>query len=1220
MKLENILSMIGEFRMGTEKLNEINSKPQTKDEIKLACTDEMNQYLSQLKTQAEHCYLLAREARNKGMDPTLEPEIIMTEDLAARVEGLVGPEGIATRIREVAKEVSSREMLSLTIAQELVKELSKKNRQQAVEQAVRTGLAILTEGVLVAPIEGIAKVDIEKNPDGTEFISLFFAGPIRSAGGTGQAMSVLIADMVRRAMDMDRYKPLQAEIERMKEEVSLYHRRMHLQYEPTPHEIELLVNSCPVCIDGEGTEDEEVSGYRNIPRIKTAKIRGGACLVLAEGMCLKAAKLQKIVKQLGIDGWEFIDSIANKTLKKGTENKSEKTKTGIQNDEFDQDVDGELTEELDEDFDQKPDFNLDNVPSSDEPRVKPLKKYIRDSLAGRPVFSNPSQKGGFRLRYGRARTTGLAALAMNPVTMYLLGEFLAIGTQLKIERPGKAGVTTSCDQLEGPIVVLEDQTLTQINTMQECKEYRDRVERIIDLGEILIPFGEFVENNHELVPGAFDILWWQNELEDKLVNRSNDSEGKLNNEMYQKYLKTDVPNAIEGFEISRKFSIPLHPAYNLFWHDFTTAAILKLRQYIHEHGKFDGEVLFLSDNKEIREIITELCVFHELETTKDLIKIKFHAYTILQCLGLDDELNYKLGSTENTIKISGETVELQNLEVLDLVSKLSGVDVKARAPTRIGASMGRPEKAKERKMKPAVHALFPLGNSGGTQRLIKTAAENSKISIEAGLRRCTKCGNQTILTFCNCGGHSVSIMKNGNMRMPENIFKKDIPIKEMVSTAQRRLNLPSMPDVKGVIGLISQNKTPEPLEKGILRAKHGVYVFKDGTVRFDMTDVPLTHFKPAEIGTSIEKLHDLGYNRDHKGELLTDPDQIVELKPQDIVPSKSCGEYLLKVSKFIDELLVKFYGMESFYNAATSSDLLGQIVMGLSPHTSGAVLGRLVGYTQSQVGYAHPFYHAAKRRNCDGDEDCVMLLLDGLLNFSQEYLPGTRGGYMDAPLVFMTYINPNEIDKEAQNIDIASRYPLEFYRAAENYAKPKELENVIETVGDRIGTCGQFEGFGFTFDTGDINIGPAKTAYTRLDSMIDKMEAQLKLADQIRAVDAGFVAARVIESHFLPDMIGNLRSFSKQTFRCPKCRAKYRRIPLRGVCTHEKGDGNICGNNLIMTVHKGGVTKYLKISKEIAVRYNVPKYTHQRILLNEKAIDSTFENDKVKKFTLDEFM
>ena len=270
-------------------------------EINLNCSDEMAKYFSELKMKADLGFHIASTARAKGLDPKLEVEIIMTEDLAARVEGLVGPKGIAKRIREVAGTVPSREVLSLTIAEELVKEMSKTDRQKAVEQAVRTGLAILTEGVLVAPIEGIAKVEIEPNHDGTEFLSIFFAGPIRSAGGTGQAMSVLIADVVRRGLGLARYKPTQAEIERMKEEMSLYHRRQHLQYEPTPLEIELILSSCPVCVDGEGTEDEEVSGYRNIARIKTTKIRGGACLVIAEGLCLKAAKLQKIIRQ--VNSW-----------------------------------------------------------------------------------------------------------------------------------------------------------------------------------------------------------------------------------------------------------------------------------------------------------------------------------------------------------------------------------------------------------------------------------------------------------------------------------------------------------------------------------------------------------------------------------------------------------------------------------------------------------------------------------------------------------------------------------------------------------------------------------------------------------------------------------------------------------------------------------------------------------------------------------------------------
>ena len=54
--------------------------------------------------------------------------------------------------------------------------------------------------------------------------------------------------------------------------------------------------------------------------------------------------------------------------------------------------------------------------------------------------------------------------------------------------------------------------------------------------------------------------------------------------------------------------------------------------------------------------------------------------------------------------------------------------------------------------------------------------------------------------------------------------------------------------------------------------------------------------------------------------------------------------------------------------------------------------------------------------------------------------------------------------------------------------------------------------------------------------MIDKMETQLELARIIRAVDERDVAERVINTHFLPDLIGDMRAFSRQKVRCVKCK------------------------------------------------------------------------------------
>jgi DNA polymerase II large subunit len=189
-----------------------------------------------------------------------------------------------------------------------------------------------------------------------------------------------------------------------------------------------------------------------------------------------------------------------------------------------------------------------------------------------------------------------------------------------------------------------------------------------------------------------------------------------------------------------------------------------------------------------------------------------------------------------------------------------------------------------------------------------------------------------------------------------------------------------------------------------------------------MIDVPVTHFKPKEIYTSWEKLYQLGYEKDVFGQELNSNEQILELFPQDIIPSLNAEEHLMSTCNFVDDLLVRFYKMDPFYNVETIGDIVGSLAIGLAPHTSLGVLCRIIGWTAASAGYAHPLFHAAKRRNCDGDDPSIMLLLDGLLNFSRAILPSGRGGQMDAPLVLSTRINPSEIDKEALNVDCSWNY------------------------------------------------------------------------------------------------------------------------------------------------------------------------------------------------------
>ena len=412
--------------------------------------------------------------------------------------------------------------------------------------------------------------------------------------------------------------------------------------------------------------------------------------------------------------------------------------------------------------------------------------------------------------------------------------------------------------------------------------------------------------------------------------------------------------------------------------------------------------------------------------------------------------------------------------------------------------------------------------------------------------------------------------------------------------------------------MISEDKFPEPLEKGILRAKNGVFTFKDATIRHDSTNLPLTHFIPKEVGVTPEKLRQLGYTEDIHGQPIENDDQIVEIKVQDVVISENCAEYLINVSKFIDDLLENFYELDRFYNVKTKEDLVGQLVVGLAPHTSAGVLGRIVGFTKALCCYAHPYFHSAKRRNCDSDEDSIMLLMDALLNFSKVYLPSTRGGKMDAPLVLSSRIDPEEIDDESHNIDAMSRLPMELYEKTLNFEKPSDVLDLVDNVKKRIGTPEQYHGLIFSHNTSSIHSGPKQCLYKMLPTMKEKVEGQISLAEEIRAVDQRGVVEGVLMSHFLPDMAGNLRAFSRQKVRCPKCNKKYRRMPLSGECT--------CGGNLILSISKGSVIKYLGISNELAKRYPIDPYLVQRIELIESGINSLFESDKSKQSSLDVFL
>lgn len=1102
----------------------------------LIASNEMEAYFEDLEKKADSCYTLVEKVRKAGFDPSDSPEIPRAKDLAERVEAQVGPEGIAPRIREVAEE-NDRESTALIIAKELAGKLkSELGLEKALEQAVRTSLSILTEGVLVAPTEGVVKVSTLENSNKTKCASIYYAGPIRAAGGTAQALSVLIADVVRRELDLDPYIPTPAEIERYKEEIPLYKRAVNLQYVPSPEEIHTIVTSCPICVTGERTDKLEVAGNRDLPRVETNSLRGGACLVLAEGLCLKAAKVLKHVDKLGISGWDFLRTYTEKKRKSAS---------------------GDVKEH----------------------------KYLKDVLAGRPIFAFPDKPGSFRLRYGRSRTAGLASMSLHPSTMLIVDSFAAIGTQLKLQLPGKATASTPCDTIEGPSVILENGTFTRLDDYNLALKFVNQVKEIVDLGELLIPVGEFLENNHPLQPSGWCDEWWDSLVSSKDI-------GKYNGDYSFSSL----------YNFCKENDLPLHPKYTYNWGDLDYNEILDLRNQLVRNG---SEVVKNRFSKIYKEIFVKLGMFFRIED--NVIVLDEGYYPLITLLGIK-EIDGKLLASE---------LDNYSDDSLTLLSDLSEVLIKCKSPTRIGASMGRPEKANERRLKPPPHVLFPLGDSGGNQRLINTALKErpyrrgftqgklGSIEMVTQLRYCKNCNKETISLRC-C--KSLTMVK-------EDAKRRIVDVSEIVTKAMNNTKVGIMPKVKGIKELKSGPKIPESLEKGILRSKYDLRVYKDGTLRYDMIDLPITHFYPKEIGLSVEKALELGYSKDIDGKKLESEDQLLELKVQDLIVSKNAGPWLVKVANFVNDELVKLYDSEPFYNVTANSvmhELIGSLLICLSPHTSAGVLGRLIGFTSAKAQYGHPFFHAAKRRNCDGDEDSIMLLLDGLLNFSDSFVPTTRGGTMDIPRVLSTRIDPMEIDSEAHNVELNSEYPLEFYEHSEKSSNPTEVLEYLDIVSKRLESPEQYEGYSFTHSSSSINLGPNESRYVTLDSMKSKAIASLELAKKTRASDASYVAEQTIEKHFIRDIIGNLRSFSTQGVRCKKCNTKYRRPPLKDTCS--------CGGLLQLNISPASVAKYRQIAGEIAETYGSRKFIRQRLELAFSAIEETLENEQIKQMDLGAFL
>ena len=327
---------------------------------------------------------------------------------------------------------------------------------------------------------------------------------------------------------------------------------------------------------------------------------------MCEGLVLKAPKILKYTNALNIDGWSWLNE-----------------------------------------------FIQEN--NEEEEEIKPSYKFLGDVLAGRPILGLPMHQGGLRLRYGRSRLGGLATTSIHPATMRALAGFLITGTQMKYERPGKATVVTPCETIDGPYVQFKDGTARRILNEDEIPiglpiDADWPIQKVWDLGELLVPVGEFIENNHPIIPSPYVSEW------------------------HEKVIEKYPESFIDALNHSRSKNVPMAPEYVAHFSMATAEEIKKLLDNI----KIDlcKGIAYISEDC--------LEIAYKININVGIEKNQYYLY--------GDKISVLLNVYSKNKLFKGDINSFSN--GFEYVRNLSDYNIRNNITSFIGARMGKPEGAK----------------------------------------------------------------------------------------------------------------------------------------------------------------------------------------------------------------------------------------------------------------------------------------------------------------------------------------------------------------------------------------------------------------------------------------------------------------------------------------------------------------------------------------------
>ena len=526
-----------------------------------------------------------------------------------------------------------------------------------------------------------------------------------------------------------------------------------------------------------------------------------------------------------------------------------------------------------------------------------------------------------------------------------------------------------CDTVEGPIVELTDGTLTAVNEPARAARAPPRVRRLVDLGEILVAFGEFLENNRALVPGAYSLAW---HLEELAAAGATDRAG--------------APTIVRGGGRGRgrRTASRSTPVARCSGTTFTAGEIRRSRRGSRPRGAWSsGGSTSRTTPPERRSCSSGWGVPHG--PRRPGLRLEREPTPSGRSWGPRPR-RPRRDSLVRAVRARPDRRGPSRY-----VSRLAGCTRSGPARPRGSAlASAAPRRRTSADGARTCTCCFRSGPRAVRTRSVSEAARARRcgdgIRVALGLRRVPGVPPHDRLAPVP--------VRHPHRTRPASVVQQPLPVAPIWSRRGRpRLDLAKTPVVKGVKGLTSPGKVPELIEKGILRAPAPDLGLpgRDGPFR---PHRPAPHALPpgrdrtAGRACASPRLHD----RLVRASRLSRREQLVELCPQDLMVVPQCGTTFAQLAEFVDEELVAPLQPGTVLRGEPRDRPRRGASSSRSHRTRpGGRRAGSIGFTDAEACFAHPVFHAAKRRNCDGDEDSVTLLLDALLNFSRSYLPESRG-------------------------------------------------------------------------------------------------------------------------------------------------------------------------------------------------------------------------------------